>query len=138
MRFRDATHAAVTFSTSAVDIRGEIALDEGEVHITSTQHMVLTGTPFRIEVEPATALRLVNGLRHEVTCASEPLVDGLDLAVARLRGLRDGAADARRGAPRGLPARLFVGAAGCARARNSHAGEQQIHACACGECAGLA
>ena len=85
LRFRDSTHAAVTFSTSTVDIRGEIALDEGEVRITSTQHIVLTGSPFRIEVEPATALHLVDGLRHEVTLPDGLPVDGLDLTTTHLR-----------------------------------------------------
>ena len=85
MRFRDATHAAVTFSTSAFEIRGEIVLAEGEVLITSTQHMVLTGAPFRIEVAPATPLHLVDGLRHEVNVTSELMVDGLDLAETHLR-----------------------------------------------------
>ena len=85
LRFRDATHAAVTFTTDAVDIRGEITLSEGEVRITSTQHIVLTGSPFRIEVEPRVALQLVDGLRHEVTLPEALPVDGLDLAETHLR-----------------------------------------------------
>lgn len=85
IRFRDGLHAAVTFSTNAVNIRGEIALDEGDVRIRSTQQIVLTGSAFRIEVEPETALQLVDGLRHEVTLPDELPVDGLDLTALHLR-----------------------------------------------------
>lgn len=83
--FRDATHADVTFVTRSFEMRGSVDIAEGRARIRSTQHLVLSGSPFRIEVEPGNEVSLVNGLRREVRLEGSMPIEGLDVTVLRLR-----------------------------------------------------
>lgn len=75
--FRDATHADVTFSSTAAEIRGAISLSEGDTRIRSTRHLILSGSAFHVEVEPSTPLRLLDGVESEVALDETLPVEGL-------------------------------------------------------------
>ncbi len=91
IRFRDAAHADVAFRTSAFELRGAVDLSEGQARIRSARRIVLGGSPFRIEVEPGTSVRLLHGALAEVALEESLPVTGLDTAHTRLRvaGERD-------------------------------------------------
>ena len=97
--FRDATHAEVTFVARSFEMRGSVDIAEGSARVRAhDSNLVLSGSPFRIEVEPNIELPLVNGLRREVRMEGSMPIEGLDVTTLRLRvaseetTLRDAAA----------------------------------------------
>ena len=77
IRFRDATHADVSFRTSAFEVRGSVDLAEGQARLRSARRIVLGGSPFRLEVEPGTSVVLTDGVRGEVALDARLPVAGL-------------------------------------------------------------